>query len=148
MTALRCRYSRARGVLAATAQDALLLLVIAAVLARRLRTPPGGARWATLLAVGAGLVLLWNVLTLHFPRSVELDDEGVSFGGYGRAHRFRWRDVERLRVRRFLVRDRVLVRLSPAPPWRGRYWLLDGLERFDELVRALEKRASAVGREP
>ena len=148
MTALRCRYPRARAVLAATGQDALLLLVIAAVLAHRLRTPLGGARWATMLAVGAGLVLVWSWLTLHFPRVVELDDEGVSFGGYGRAHRFRWQDVERLRVRRFLVRDRVLVRLSPSLPWRGRYWLLDGLERFDELVRALEKRASTSGRKP
>ena len=50
-----------------------------------------------------------------------------------------------MRVRRFLVRDRVLVRIVPARPWRGRYWILDRIDRFDELVRALETRGPTVG---
>jgi hypothetical protein len=70
-----------------------------------------------------------------------LSEDGVSFHRYGRVHRFAWDQVRTVRVRRFLVRDRVLVRIVPSPPWRGRYWILDGIERFEELVRSLEARA-------
>jgi len=45
-----------------------------------------------------------------------------------------------VRVRRFLVRDRIFVRIAPAPPWRGRYWVLDRIEGFEELVQELEAR--------
>ena len=80
--------------------------------------------------------------TLHFPSRVDVDAEGVSFAGYGRAHRFAWNGVTRVRVRRFLVKDRVLVRIEPSTPWRGRYWVVDSIEEFEGLVRELEGRAA------
>lgn len=92
------------------------------------------------LAAGIPIVLGWGILTLHFPARVEMDGDNIAFYGYGRVHRFAWHDVERVRVRRFLVRDRVLVRISPAPPFRGRYWLVDSIEGYDALVSALERR--------
>ena len=108
---------------------------------------PRGA-FATALLAGIGVVLAWGVVTLHFPHRVELDDEGVTFFGYRRAHRFAWSDVTRLRVRRFLVRDRVLVTIRPAPAWRGRYWILESIEGFAELVAALDARAALTGCTP
>jgi hypothetical protein len=54
-----------------------------------------------------------------------------------------WRDVKRVHVRRFLVRDRILVRISPAPTWRGRYWLLASIDGFDALVSELESRKTS-----
>jgi hypothetical protein len=92
------------------------------------------------LAAGIPIVLGWGILTLHFPARVEMDGEGIAFFGYGRVHCFAWRGIERIRVRRFLVRDRVLVRITPAPAFRGRYWLVDSIEGYDTLVRALERR--------
>ena len=121
-------------------QDAALLLaggVAAWVL-------PRGA-FATALLAGIGVVLAWGCLTLHFPHRVEIDDAGVSFLAYGRAHRFVWTDVRRVRVRRFLVRDRVLVVLAPAPAWRGRYWILDSIAGFAELLAALDAKATLTG---
>jgi hypothetical protein len=56
-------------------------------------------------------------------------------------HRFAWREVRRVKVRRFLLRDRVLVTLEPSGgAWRGRYWLVDSLSEFDRVVHALEQK--------
>jgi hypothetical protein len=103
-----------------------------------------GGAWGIVLALGIGASLAWALGTLHFPSSVQLTDEAIAFSAYGRRHVFPWRDVTRVRVRRFLVRDRVLVRVTPAGAWRGRYWLTDGLDGYDTLVRELERRASDV----
>ncbi len=93
------------------------------------------------LLVSIPLVLAWGAATLHFPSRVDLDDDGIAFFHYARVHRFAWRDVARVRVRKFLVKDRVLVRIEPSSAWRGRYWLVDSLVGFDALVAALDARA-------
>jgi hypothetical protein len=101
--------------------------------------PPGPL--ASALLIGVPLVLGWGVLTLHFPRRVEIDEAGVAFFAYGRVHRFAWSEVARVRVRRFLVRDRVMVAIAPAGAWRGRYWIRDSIDGYGALVAALEARA-------
>jgi hypothetical protein len=120
-------------------EDFFLVLVLAGLLALY----PGGAL-AVALAAAIPAVVGWSLLTLHRPTRVDIDDDGIAFSAYGRAHRFDWSRVERLHVRRFAVRDRVLVRISPAPPLSGRYWLLDSLEGYAPLVQTLEKRAKAL----
>ena len=130
-------YSRARFIANVVAED-LLLPVAFAVIAI-----VGGGVLGTALLVAIPIVMAWGVFTLHFPRRIEHTPEGITFTGYGRAHTFLWRDVEHVRVRRFLVRDRVLVRLTPSPAWRGRYWVLSSIGEFDALVKELERRAEA-----
>ena len=129
-------YSQARFVLAIVLQDVVPALVLFGLVLLR----PESA-FARAFAVGAPLVLAWGAVTLHFPSRVELTADGISFHRYGRAHAFAWKDVRGVRVRRFLVGDRVLVRILPSSPWRGRYWILESIDRFDDLVRALEARA-------
>ena len=75
-------------------------------------------RFRAIMLLAIPLVLGWGAVTLHFPSRVEIDEEGVTFSRYRRAHTFAWKDVKRVRVRRFLVKDRVLVRLEPSSPWR------------------------------
>jgi hypothetical protein len=117
------------------ASDAFLVLALIVLLFTGPRGP-----LSLVLAAGIPVVLGWGILTLHFPARVEMDGDEIAFFGYGRVHRFAWHDVERVRVRRFLVRDRVLVRISPAPPFQGRYWLIDSIDGYDALVSALERR--------
>jgi hypothetical protein len=132
-----CTYDRGRQLTRVVLQDGLVGL--AAVLGLW-----NGGPWGHALATGAAASLAWGLLTLHFPSKVELTADGIAFSGYGRTHAFAWRDVARVRVRRFLVRDRVLVRLTPATAWRGRYWITDGLTGYDALVVELEQRARAA----
>lgn len=113
-------------------EDVLLILAFVVVVALR----PAGAL-STPLAVAIGVALMWSFATLHVPSRVELSPGKVSFSRYGRTHTFDLRDVAQVRVRRFLVRDRVLVRLLPSPPWRGRYWVGEGIEGYTEVVREL-----------
>ena len=131
-------YARARWVAGVIVQDAVLLLALAMVVATRAPGPLTAA-----LAVAIPLVLAWGFVTLHFPSRITIDAHGATFAAYGRSHAFPWADVTRVRVRRFLVGDRVLVRLSPAPRWRGRYWVTRSIEGFDDLVRMLDARAEA-----
>ncbi len=117
-------------------EDALLVALPVACLALR---PASPIWWA--LAAGAIAAVAWNVCTLHFPREVRCDTTGIMLRAYGREHRFTW-DTSRITVRRFLVRDRVLLRIGPAGATRGRYWLTDALEGYPVLVRELEARAA------
>jgi hypothetical protein len=115
------------------------LLLVSLVVALAISRAPGPLSRALLVAIPA--VLAWGIVTLNHPREVDLDEEAITFRAYGRAHRYSWSSIEKLSVRRFLVRDRVLVRIAPSPPWRGRYWVLDGIEGFPELVSELERRS-------
>jgi hypothetical protein len=117
------------------AEDAVLALAFA-VVALSLRGPFAAAM---LLAIPA--VFAWGMVTLHFPAEVRWDGERVAFSAYGRTHTFLWKDVARVDVRRFVVKDRVLVRLRPASAWRGRYWIQDGVPGYEGLVAELERRA-------
>jgi hypothetical protein len=95
-------------------------------------------RGALLLAIP--IVLAWGAVTLHFPSRVEIDADGIAFSRYARVHRFAWREVTRLRLRSFVVRDRVFVRIEPSGPLAGRYWLVASLGGFDALVAELRAR--------
>jgi hypothetical protein len=134
---MRCEYPR--GLRGPVLEDAVLGLVWLALLV--LVDLPPGVR-ATMLAA-IPIVLLWGAVSLHFPSRVEVDDAGVAFARYGRVHRYAWSDVRRVRVRRFVLRDRVLVRIEPSGgAWRGRYWIVDSLPEFERLVQTLEQKGN------
>jgi hypothetical protein len=136
------RHEYPRGLRGPLAED--LVLVGAWVAFAVLVDLPAGVRGAMLAAIP--IVIGWGIVTLHFPARVEIGEEGVAFGGYGRVHRFAWRDVERVRVRRFLVKDRVLVRIEPSGgAWRGRYWIRETMGGFGGVVGELERRGSVAG---
>jgi hypothetical protein len=121
------------------AEDAVLAVAIAVTVLF------GKSPFAIALCAGCAAVLAWGVVTIHFPSKVEITEAAIAFHGYGRAHVFAWDRIARVRVRRFLVKDRVLVRLAPASAWRGRYWLTDGIEGYPDLVRELERRGKLTG---
>lgn len=131
-------YPRARYIAGVLGQDILLAsLLVVLVIVRP------SAAFALPLAIATGAVLAWGVFTLHFPSKVEVTGDGIAFFGYGRVHRFAWTTVDAVLVRRFLVKDRVLVRLRPSSAFRGRYWIVDGIDGFDALVAELERRRPA-----
>jgi hypothetical protein len=121
--------------LALVGQD--FVLIVALIVLALISPHP---KFAMALFFGIPLVLGFSITTLHYPSRVQIDEEGISFGRYGRVHRFAWREIDRIVVRRFLVADRVLVRIWPSTALRGRYWILDSIERFGELVKAIEER--------
>jgi hypothetical protein len=131
----RTKHEYPRGLRGPGAEDALLVLAWVAFLAF-VDVPPSVR---ALMLAAIPIVLGWGVATLHFPSSVEMSDNGIAFARYGRVHRFAWSEVKRVRVRRFLVRDRVLVRLEPSTAWRGRYWLTDAMDGFEAVVAQLEE---------
>jgi hypothetical protein len=140
---MRCEYPR--GLRGPAAQDALLIVAWVAFLA--LAGVPAGVR--SLMLVAIPIVLAWEAVSLHFPSRVEVEDDFVAFARYGRVHRFAWSEVRRLRVRRFLLRDRVLVTIEPSGgAWRGRYWIVDSLPGFDRVVSALERGRIRADRDP
>ncbi len=136
----RHAYGPARFALALAGQDAVLVAAIVLAVMAGASSPLGRG-----LLLAAPVALAWSILTLHFPSVVTLDDDAIAFHRYGRVHRFAWRDVARVRVRRFLVRDRVMVRITPSPPWQGRYWILESIDGYGALLGAIEGRARRGG---
>ncbi len=125
----------ARGLRGRAAEDAVL---VAAWFLFLVTDAPAGVRLLMLAAIP--IVLVWGAVSLHFPSRVDVDEEGVAFARYGRVHRFAWKDVRRVNVRRFPLRDRVLVIIEPSGgAWRGRYWLVDSLTGFKGVVDALSR---------
>ncbi len=124
----------------ALAEDAVLVTL--PVLVFGIASPSSSSSWLSLLAAAGVCVLAFNVATLHFPREIALDDEGIRFRAYGREHMYLWRAC-RLRVRRFLVRDRVLLRVKEVETGRShRYWLTTHLSDYDTLVQDLTRRST------
>jgi len=118
-------------------------LVLAAMPAVALAAT-GGAAWTWLLAAAGLAVLAIAVITLHFPHEVETDARGIRLRAYGREHAYAWSDVT-VRVRRFVVRDRVYVRIDDgARGIRRGYWLVASLSGWDALVAELDARAGAA----
>ena len=105
-----CTYTRGLWIPRVVAQNGVLVAALAVAAWR------GGAM-GSMLALGIGASVVWALLTLHFPSKVELTDDVIAFFAYGRVHVFPWRDVTRLSIRRFLVRDRVLIRLAQTLPF-------------------------------
>ena len=85
-------YPRARWLTGVALQDLVLVAMLVIVLAWR---PPG--LLAIVLGIAIPVVLAWGFATLHFPSRVTIDDDGIAFHAYGRAHRFAWREVRAVR---------------------------------------------------
>ncbi len=121
--------------LRALGEDAVLVVLPVLLLGVASPSP-----WLWLLCSAGVCVLAFNVATLHFPREIALDEEGIRFRAYGREHHYAWQ-ASRVRVRRFLVRDRVLLRVEDVKSGRShRYWLTTQLSDYDALVRDLVSR--------
>jgi hypothetical protein len=127
------RYSGSRAVFALVGQDVFLVAALA-VLA--IGSPHAKLTIPLLFAIP--VVLGFGVATLHYPSRVDVDDEGIAFARYGLVHRFAWREIDRIRVQRLMTRDRVLIRISPSAGLRGRYWILQSIDRFAELMTTIE----------
>ena len=113
------------------------MLLVFPILVLLLSSP---SPWLWLLAASGVCVVGFNVATLHFPREIATDHDGIRLRAYGREHHYAWRTC-RLRVRRFLVRDRVLLRVLDVETGRShRYWLTTHLSDYDALVRDLTSR--------
>lgn len=128
------RYSGRRAAFALVGQDVFL---VAALVVLAIGSPHAKLSISLLFAIP--LVLGFGVATLHHPTRVDVDDEGIAFARYGRVHRFAWREIDRIRVRRFMTRDRVLIRISPSTGLRGRYWIFQSIDRFAELMATIER---------
>jgi hypothetical protein len=115
------------------AEDALLVVMPMLALA-------ASSKWMWLLAASGLVVLAFNAITLHFPREIAIDETGIRFRAYGREHAYAWASC-RVKVRRFVVRDRLLVRIEDERGRRHNYWLLSRLRDFDALTSEISSRA-------
>lgn len=80
--------------------------------------------------------LLINALgASNHPYRVTDDGEKLIFHGFLLKHSYFWSDITFLRIRRFLMTDRILIRIGKQGLLRGRYWIdVDSLLGSDELI--------------
>jgi hypothetical protein len=60
---------------------------------------------------------------MNQPRRITDDGEIVTFYGLFQKHEYRWDEINYLRIRRFIMSDRVYVRIGKERVMGGRYWL-------------------------
>lgn len=86
------------------------------------------------------VLLLFEVFALNQPTKIIDDQEKISFHAFGQSHAFRWADLEYLKIKRFPLTTKILLRIGPNRFLRGRYWLFPKeLSNGDELMDKLSQ---------
>jgi hypothetical protein len=102
-----------------------------------LRGQGWGFGW--LLALSGLFVWGINLLTLHFPHEVEITPGELVVRAYGRSRRYALGEVRPV-VRRFVVKDRALVRLRDAEGRsRGAHWFVSDVGDVDSMIEELQR---------
>ncbi|HWQ80182.1 MAG TPA: hypothetical protein VN381_15250 [Anaerovoracaceae bacterium] len=81
------------------------------------------------------LLLISSLIAMSQPRLITDDGETLTFYGFFQKHAYKWSEIRNLRIRRFIMSDKVLVRIGKDRLLAGRYWLdTDSLEGCSELL--------------
>ncbi len=84
------------------------------------------------------LLLLSSLAAMNQPHRITDDDEKITLYGFFQKHKYTWAEIEFLRIRRFIMTDRVLVRIGKERVLGGRYWLdTDSLQGSSELLEKM-----------
>ncbi|MBR0600594.1 hypothetical protein [Sinanaerobacter chloroacetimidivorans] len=84
------------------------------------------------------LLLLSSFVAMNQPRRITDDGDNITFYGFFQKHAYKWSEIEFLRIRRFIMTDRVLVRIGKERVLGGRYWLdTDSLQGSRELLEKM-----------
>lgn len=84
------------------------------------------------------VLLLFEVFALNQPTKIIDDQEKISFHAFGQSHVFRWAELEYLKIKRFPLTSKILLRIGPNRFLRGRYWLFPKeLSNGEELLAKL-----------
>ena len=90
------------------------------------------------LVVVLPVLLLFEVFALNQPTKIMDDQEKISFHAFGQSHVFKWAELNYLRIRKFPLTTKILLRIGPNRFLRGRYWLFPKeLSNGDELMAKL-----------
>jgi hypothetical protein len=80
-------------------------------------------------------LLFSSLLAMNQPRLITDDDETLTFYGFFQKHEYKWSEIETIRIRNFIMTDKVLVRIGKDRLLGGRYWLdTDSLRGCRELL--------------
>jgi hypothetical protein len=91
------------------------------------------------------ILLISTLISISNPDRITDDDETITFYGYGRAHSYKWNDLKNLRVKEFMITDRVLLRVGEQRILGGRYWInVDSLENGRQLLVKLKQYESIL----
>lgn len=86
------------------------------------------------------VLLLFEVFALNQPTKIIDDQEKISFHAFGQSHAFRWADLDYLKIKKFPLTTKILLRIGPNRFLRGRYWLFPKeLSNGDELMDKLSQ---------
>lgn len=98
-----------------------------------------------LIIVVVPLLLFSAFVSLNQPSKITDDGKTITFYGYGRTHTYTWKKLNFLKIKKFMMSDKVLVRISEKNKSRGRYWLsLGSLENSKELLDKLYEYESKI----
>ncbi len=91
-----------------------------------------------LILVAVPILLLSSLVAMNQPKRITDDGETIIFHGFFQKHDYHWSEITFLRIRRFIMTDRVYIRIGNDRFWRGRYWLdTDSLSSSGELLEKL-----------
>lgn len=80
-----------------------------------------------LLWIGALVVsgyFVWETfISIANPSKVEVDEKGITFSAYSKAHHYEWSEIRKFRCKPLASGTKMFVRINEAGIFRGRYWV-------------------------
>ena len=96
---------------------------------------------ARLVVIAVPILLVYSVFTVNQPTRVTDDGDTIALYAFGRKHEYIWNEVKTLKVKRFIMTDKVLLQIGEYRMRGGRYWLeLGAFEGGEELFNKLVSR--------
>jgi hypothetical protein len=81
------------------------------------------------------ILLISSLIAMNQPHLITDDGEILTFYGFFQRHEYKWSEIQFLRIRRFIMSDKVLVRIGKERLLGGRYWIDTGsLQGSGELL--------------
>jgi len=130
------KYTTSKYLFASLGPVILMTVILAGAIVNFIQNPDN--LFYQYIIILVSVVLFFEVVGLNNPAKITDDGEKIRFHGFGRAHEFRWADLDYLNVRRFPLTSKVLLRIGRNNFMRGRYWFFPKeMSNGDELMQKL-----------
>lgn len=85
------------------------------------------------------LLLIMELWAINQPSKITDDGKYITFYAFGRSHRYKWDEIESLKLTTFPFNDRIYIRIGDNKALKGRYWInLNSMKDSRELVEKMK----------
>lgn len=84
------------------------------------------------------VLLFSSLIAMNHPIKIVDDGKKLTFYGFYQQHEYNWSEIDYLRIRKFMMSDRIFLRIGKERVMGGRYWIdVDSMQGASELFKKM-----------